>query len=612
MDYLKYVNKVISDDRNYYYGSSDCPLIKITEVMNAPAVYGVDLNSNAYMYYYVGKTFKGKVYIFQLSDATKFEASMNASCESPIEKVVKQKGDLKMYMTEKHVVGIQKDLVYIFVNDLYQFEEMREETAEATETYEYEGDYESNYDRYSYGRESYMDSIYHKELKAARQLSDSFLYVKFNINKSSEFGDELDEYESVDTGIVNRAKRRDMERKIEALNRKFEGIAQEFETLFAPQSNGIIQNRNFSRLNANNNDVFFFYNTPVDFMSQLTPFSRRYSYDKVPTTNRPIKQIYTSNISGSYALNFNDGEVKISTYSTFGDEAFKYISKAYELKQNKNLLKYIDGSNMMAYLSHSSDTRVLSEFYEKFYFELLGNSTLKDYEEDLVPTIELVWSMMDKDMLFGTITSQWIMAVNGMIESKVSFKTYDYDEDFKRTERMDERIVKQPRIVLAMAINHQENAKKLFEIIGKYKYFEQLKDNVLHLKPNREFQAHLYICITKDAMLLTNDYNLVMNQQDGVPKDKMVSKDDMKYILEHNVAMKVFSGKLLNSINDNFPSDSRQMKRITNFASGMGDLQLHDTKAENNSYGLEAVVKLQNTNENSFYQLLKLMNVNEK
>ena len=83
-------------------------------------------------------------------------------------------------------------------------------------------------------------------------------------------------------------------------------------------------------------------------------------------------------------------------------------------------------------------------------------------------------------------------------------------------------------------------------------------------------------------------------------------------MLEHNVAMKVFSGKLLNSINDNFPSDSRQMKRITNFASSMGDLQLHDTKAENNSYGLEAVVKLQNTNENSFYQLLKLMNVNEK
>ena len=301
---------------------------------------------------------------------------------------------------------------------MYQFDEITEEAAEATEAYDYEGDYESNYDRYSYGRESYMDSIYHKELKAARQLSDSLLYVKFNKNKSLEFGDELNEYETVDTGIMNRAKRRDMERKIEALNRKFESIAQEFETLFAPQSNGIIQNRNFSRLNANNNDVFFFYNTPVDFMSQLNPFSRRHSYDKVPTTDRPIKQIYTSNISGSYALNFNDGEVKISTYSTFGDEAFKYISKAYELKQNKNLFKYIDGSNMMAYLSHSSDTRVLSEFYEKFYFELLGNSTLKDYEEDLVPTIELVWSMMDKDMLFGTITSQWILAVNGMIEKQ--------------------------------------------------------------------------------------------------------------------------------------------------------------------------------------------------
>ncbi len=614
MDYLKYLNKFLGDN-NYYYGSSSCPLIKISEVINLPASYGVDINTNAYMYYKVSKAFNGKVYLFQLTDAKKFEAAMNASCDEPIEKVVKQQGDLKLYMTERHVVGIKNNMAFIFANDRYEFMDYNEDVAVdgMEETTVYEGDYDYAYDRYSYGKEPYMDSIYHKELKAARQLSDSLIYVKFNKNKSLDFSEELDQYEYVDTGILGRAKRRETERKIAALNLKFEKITREFEILFAPQPASMMQNRNFSRLNNDKNDMYFFYNTPVDFMGNyMSPFSRRYTYDKVPKEKTPIKQVYTADISGSYTMNFNNGEVKINTFSTFGKEAFEYISKAYELKQNKNLFKYIDGSNLMAYISHSSNTKELATFYEKFYFELLNNANMGDWEEDLVPTAELFWNMLDKDMLFGTITNQWILAVNGMIESKVTFKTYDYDEDFKRTERMDERIVKQPRMVLAMAINHQENAKKLFEIAGKYKYFEKLKDNVLHLKPNREFQVNLYIMITEDAIVVTNDYNLAMNQQSGVEKDKMLSKDEMNFMLEHNVAMKVYSGKLLTSINDNFPSDSRQMKRITNFASSMGDLVFHDTKPANNSYGIEATLKLQNTSDNSFYQLLKLMNVNEK
>ena len=614
MDYLKYLNKLIGE--KYYYSNSTCPLIKLSEVINLPGSYGLDINSNAYMYYQVSKAFNGRVYLFQLTDAKKFETAMNASCDEPIEKVVKHQGDLTLYMTEKQVVGIKNNMAFIFVNDRYEFSEIVEQTPssdyeETTTEAVWEGDY--NYDRYSYGKESYMDSIYHKELKIARQVSDSLIYLKINKNKSMDMNEFVSDYESVDTGIVYRAKRREVVRKIEALERKFETLTNEFEILFATQANSIAENRNFSRINSNKNDVFFFYNTPVDFMNNyMSPFSRRYTYDKSNTTQKPVKQIYTADISGSYALNFNNGEVKISTFNTFGKEGFEHISKAYELKQNKNLFKYIDGTNMMAYISHSTNTKELVKFYEKFYFELLNNSSLKDYEEDMVPSAELVWNMLDKDMLFGTISNQWILAVNGMIESKVTFKTYDYDEDFKRTERMDERIVKQPRMVLAMAINHQENAKKLFEIIGKYKYFEKLKDNVLHLKPNRDFQINLYILITEDAMIVTNDYNLAMNQQEGVSKDKMLSKDEMKFMMDYNVAMKVYSSKLLNSINDNFPSDSRQMKRITNFASSMGDLEFHDNKPVNNSYSIDAVLKMENTSENSFYQLLKLMGGNEK
>lgn len=621
LDYLKYLEPFMGNQKRYYYGydeSRECDLIDISKLVKDPVKYGIDIKSNAYVYYRIKNKYAGKVYLFKLSNVKKFESLIgevempkeelenteeysyyNKPCnKKPLSSVKYYEGG-SMHMSEKIVVGISGDMAFIFVNDRNQFD------IEETQDY--------SYDYYGGNRQSYMDSIYYLEVDEYRKTSDSLLYIRLNKNKNLDYSEELSKFEEVDSNILNRAKERERVRKQKELDEKFEILSLEFSNLLKKQKEHIGMNRNFTQLKHAENDVVFFFNTPVDYLSNLmSPFSRRYSYDKEQINTEKRTLVYTANVSGSYILNFDNGKARIKMLSTYGKEAYEFYKKAYDIKQNKNLFKYIEGNNLMAYISTATKTKELSKFYEAFYFELLGNSNMRKSEQDIVPAVELFWSFIDKEMLYNTCTNQMLFAFNGFIETKIKYKSYDYDDDFKRIETMEEKIVKQPKMVLAMNIDNKENAAKLFEIISKFSFTEKIKSNVLAFQSYREFKTNIYLCMTEDAFIITNDYNLVMNQQSGIPADKQISKTEQAYIMEHNFTMKVFSSQMLNGINSNFPSTSKEMKKMSEMAASLGDMYCHDNKPTADGYEFEAVLTLKDNAENSLYTLLKMMSANDR
>lgn len=607
LDYLKYV-KGLTGERSYYY-DDQCELLKIAELIGAPNDYGIELKSNIYYYQKVSENFSGKVYLFQLKDAKKLEDKiMENACEDPLKRYIKTTDNGKVFMTEKMVIGFKNDVLFILVNDSYQFRTIK--TDDEENSYDYYG-YEttSEYPYFS-GKEAYMDSIYLSELKVYRKINDSLMYVYVNKNKNAEFYEEISSFEKVDSGIENRAKRRYEEKQMAILKAKWEAYLPEFELLYVPAPNQIGTNRLFSKLLQENHDVTLFYGSPIEmFNAMINPFYRSSRKHLAPQNPQPI--IYSKNISTSYTLDFNNGNVDIQSFGNFNQEAFKYIEKGYDIKQNKDLFEYIDATNLMAYISSATNNKDIIEFYQKFYFEVLNSTNLRKNDLNIVPAMELFWNFVDKDKLFNSVGNQWIFAMNGIIETKVSYKTYDYDENFKSIEKTEERIVKTPKLVFVSAVNNYKNVKEMFDIISKFTVFEKLSDNVIRLKSMADIQFSFFITLTDDVLILTNDYNLAVNQHEGVPKDKRMSKTEIKDIMSHNVIMKVYSNKLLKSINENYPDDSRTMKKITDMAANLGDLVFKSTKPAENSIGFKATLSLNNTSENSFYQLLKIISAND-
>lgn len=608
MDYMKYIKGMIRNYDNYDYYDYDgydgydrpCQLVNLKDILEAPADYGINMNSQAFVYKKKSQLYSGMTYLFNLNDVEKFQAKMNeVKCEDMTPFVTKQTDKGKIYMSEKYVVGFTKEYAYIFVNDRNKFQVEEEHLSG------------SDYSYYRYGRNqenTYMDSIYLEESKAFRVLSDSLMYLKANQPDVSYY-ELTGEYATIEKSIIDRAKERLKLRQEEALRKKLEKLMSDFETILSEQNNSISLDRNFNEINKDEHDVMVFIKDPMSYLGDaLNPFSRRYSYysREELISNRKVTRVYTNNISTAYTFNFENGQVKFRTYNTFGNEAFAMIRKAYSKKQNSDLFKYVDATDLMAFASVSFNTKELMGFYEKLYFEYLNLSVVSKNEINFPPAIELFWSFVDKDMLFATCSDRKLFAINGFIETKISYQSYEYDEDFERKEVLKEKIVKSPRMILALGLDNKDNAKKLFDIIAKFSVFTKIKDNVIMLGANREFQLNLYFVMTEDAFILTNDYALAVEKQNGFPKSKQMSKDLQKFILNHNVAMRIYTNKLFKAINDNFPTESREMNKISEFANNLGDLNFFDHEPDNNLYSMEGTLSLTNGSVNSLQVLINL------
>lgn len=605
MDYLKYLKGLVKDYDNYSYYDYEgyeksCQLINLKAMLDAPADYGINMNSQAFVYKKRSQLYSGMTYLFKLTDAEKFQAKLNeVKCLEMTPYVTKQTENGKIYMSEKYVVGFTKEYAYIFVNDRGKF--YIEEENMVTSDYSYY-QYERN------NENSYKDSIYLQESKAFRIQSDSLMYIKANQSDVSYY-ELTSEYANIENSIIERAKVRLKQRQEDALRKKLEKLMGDFETILAEQKNSIALDRNFSRISKDEYDVMVFINDPISYLGDiLNPFSRRYSYyskDEL-SVNKKVTRLYTTNISTAYTFNFDKGQVKFRTYNTFGNEAFAIVKKAYSKKQSPDLFKYIDATDLMAFASVSFNTKELMGFYEKLYFEYLNNSTMTKNEMNFPPAVELFWSFVDKDMLFGTCSDRKLFAVNGFIETKISYLSYEYDDNFERKEVMKDKIVKSPRMILALGIDNKDNARKLFDIIAKFTVFTKIKDNVIMMGANREFQLNLYFVMTEDAFILTNDYVLAVEKQSGFPKNKQMSKDLQKFILKHNFAMRIYTNKLFKAINDNFPTDSREMQKINEFANNLGDLTFFDQEPDNNLYTMEGTLSLTDSSVNSLQVLINL------
>ncbi len=607
LDYLKYLKSLINSNSYDYYNSGNeqvCQLVDLKDLLENPKSYGIDLNSQAYIYQKSSQLYSGKTYLFKLSDEKAFTSKITGNeCSKNSANITRQTENGKIIMSEKYIIGINKDIAYIFVNDRNRFDIEDEELISKDDEYDYSRYYNRN--RY---RGTYKDSIYEAEVEAYRVMTDSLMYVQINQSNSGNYDMMVKVYETIDSQIIVKAKQRLKLREEEELRKKVEKLMGDFQTVLAEKQLNIGSDRNFSRIDKDNHDVIVFFNNPMSYMNKmLNPFSSR-SYSSSKQVKPASASVYTSNISSAYMLNFDKGEVKFKTINTFSEEAAKIIKKAYDKKPDQALLKYIDGSNLMAYVSSTFNTKEALNFYEKFYFELLENTYVSKYDVNIPPAIELFWAMLDKEMLFGTCVDRKVFAINGFIETKISYKSYDYDEDFVGKEVTKEKIIKTPRMVLVLGIDHKENALKLFNILSKFSVFTKVKDNVILASASRDLQMNLYIVMTADAFILTNDAVLALEKQDGYPKDKQISKDEQKFIVSHNLTMKIYADKLFKAINENYPSESGEMRKISEIATSLVGLTLFDNGMSDNLYSAEGTLSLSNSSENSLAILLKLFN----
>jgi hypothetical protein len=618
---------------SHYYYHSKKPILKMNDLFKNLNESGLDMNAPMYVYNTMIGQLNGTIYLFKLKDESKFTSFIGKtevtveSIDEPIEAVEtpyydeyyykeeeeettpyflkKNVGNGVMYLCEKQVIGIFGDVAYIFNitnGDSYLLES---ELAEREKNNDLDNDYGYDY-TYAYPSqtEGYKDSIYLAEKEAFRIKSDSLLYSNLNNGNITNYEQEAEKFESLDPEITARAKARLKEREAKKFNEKFEEWATLLSNLLQAKPEHIGNDRNFLSTYKSNHDFFAYTKLNKTYLNVISKdFGMTYLFGR--NKREPELSEYLQDISSIYSIDFKDGKAELNGVTNLNQKLLPSMKTAYSLKQSKNLFKYIEGTNLQGYFSFAVNSFELTKPYEKIYFEFLKNM---GRNTDLATGAELFWSFIDKDMLFNTIGNQTIVAVTGYADIKMNYISYDYDDNFERTETKEERLVKQPKVVIATAINSVENANKLFEIISKFTFFEKINDNLIKVPSNRNFKTNLFILKTKDAIIFTNDEVLVTKYPNGLPSKDQIASSEQKFILSHNFAAKTFTDPILTGIRNNYFANGGHEKWYTPLYNGLGDLEMYDEPIKGNQYTLHAVVNIKDISSNSFQVLLKMMN----
>lgn len=587
INYLKYLKPLLKSQGYGYYNSYDsegyCELININDVLFNTSTYGINASANVIMYRISVNKTSGSVFVFTLKHPEKFESQLMANCEN--KKSIQKKSTVNgiFYLSDNTSVAINGNIAVVFNKDYNYYESIN-----SVETNEF-------------------DSTYKVDKRNDNYRVDSLYFEKLNSGKISNYRESTEDAMNMsDTMIIYEANKRNEEKLKAILENKYKDLLYMVESFVQVQADGIYKNRNFSKMLSQYNDASIFINTSSMLyqsnfgMSSLLWGSSMFN-EKETITNQ---NLLSSGINSFYSINFLYGAASIKFQSSYNDKAFSYIKSIFDVKQNKKLLKYIDGKNLLGYMSIAINNKEMGRFYGDMYSEILNNlpQVSKDnYLANIAPAMELIYAFIDKEMLYNTIDGRAIIACTGFENMKVSYKTYKYDDDFNRQEITEERLEKQAKMLAVMSIGNHENAKKLFDIISKFNVFTKLRDNVITLKAMRDMPFNLYMVLKEDAFIITNDANIALNET----KFDNINDKDKSNIMSHNMAMNIKIQDVMSQMKEFYPNgeDGGMFK----FMESYGMFEMVDDKPSDNMYGASAILRLKDGSENALYYILKTM-----
>ncbi|MEZ4805559.1 MAG: hypothetical protein R2852_08785 [Bacteroidia bacterium] len=594
MDYSKYLKSIVKKNSySYYRHGSQCEIIDVFEMMNKSNEYGLNVSENIYMYHSSIEDSKGLVYVFKLNDPKLFESKLNLKCTNAFNYQKRTFANGKLFLTHKISIAINGNTGIVFVKDRNYYDNYETETID----------------------DNSIDEDYWSEKKEDNYKNDEALFEELNSGKITDYDAAVEKtLNNSDTSIEFRLRERQNAERLEKITAQFDIIQATIEGYSKPQTDNISTNANFKKVESESHDAFFFINNLSQLNNEFFNPMRgmRTLHYLGGVDNNSMNTPLTNNLSSSYSIDFENGKAVVKSLTTYNKNVYDYFKKIYGVKQNKHLFKYINGENLLGYMSLAVNGLELGKFYEDFYREILNNMSMRKNDMNIIPAMEMLYAFIDKEMLYNTLDGRAILACTGFTDIRLKYTTYDYDDNFERKEITEERIEKQPNMVFAASIGNQENAKKLFDIISKFSVFTKVKDNVIAFYGRRRDKINVYMAIVDDVFIICNDANLVLNNLDGFEKSKQIPKSEQKVMRSHNMAFKIFADKMAAGVQEAYFKGDRNMPEFAEIMAKFGNLEMYDEKPSSNSYSATAILNLKDESSNALYQLLKMMQPNHE
>ncbi len=308
-------------------------------------------------------------------------------------------------------------------------------------------------------------------------------------------------------------------------------------------------------------------------------------------------------------LFFEKDQIKIKQLVHSQDGQLQQLSRQmYKSRQSRALAGYIN-PNHLGYLSVSFNSEAMIHYYYKSLKDYFGKSYFTSEYADLINLyVDLLEIAIDEKGLSELAPGNMIFVLHKMGLKEVTYKDYEYDDDFNQKEIMKTKTELSPDFTFSIATKRADFMQKLVAVPvkyaekGNYKYAPTGNYFTLSLEDEKTPVNALYFGVKDDRVVITTSKETIENTFSG--KGYKLNGQTKKNIFSNNYAGVINTKQVLQAIGPELSTETnRKIRKL--LEENLGNITM-ESNFKNGLAQTTYALKIDGNHSNSFEFLFNI------
>ncbi len=258
-------------------------------------------------------------------------------------------------------------------------------------------------------------------------------------------------------------------------------------------------------------------------------------------------------------LYFEKKGVRFTKESDNNEKSKKATNAIFSTKQDSRFLKYINGDKFIGYISSTFSSeaaiRELPNLWTSTYTQFSP-----EYREEMEVLADIMEVFMDEKAIGEMATGNAMFVLKDMKEKEVSYTSYQYDENYKRTKVQKTRTELQPEFLFMLTTKNESLLTRIMKLGIKNEVISQKGTYYTTQTKKSKLPMDFFFAIKDGIVFVTTDEIEIQTIVAG-GNYKGITKKHRK-LIEKNSQVVYFDSKKLVSY---LPNESVRRRNIEEF-----------------------------------------------
>ena len=543
--------------------------------------HGINIDSKSYFYFVMGEKMYYGASVFSITDKNKFQELVKVITGDPKGENIKSEQSYQQSGNRKlHVVWNDKTAAFFGASISEVYKDSIERMLKK------EHDYDDGYN-YNYYDEAIVEAV--------EEVSDTI---------------EIEEYleeevtEEVVEEVVEENPKMSFDEFYDIKRNYTDSIEKEWlkqntsKFIQSKGTNSYASNSKFKEYTNSQPDAVISFDYGMIYHQMMRPFSR-YSASGMMGIYSYLFSFYQG--TKLYAkIDFKKDNVELNVDMAYNKKFNDVFDNIKKKKISKKLVKYID-KDVWGYYALGLDIEGTMEGAKKMLRKTLPQ--MPEYGNIAVSGMDMLDIIIDEKALYNVFTGDAVIAFNGVKDFEVIYKTYDYDEDFKRFEITDTTMKKMPEVLFMAGVGNKSDVQKLIKLGLNAKVLKP--DGNLYSLDIRKNKIPVHFRIYDDILFISNNKKYLQNPVKS--KTEMLSKQHAKLFKKNTFVGFANTAEIARFFADVEKSSYKEQKMLIETSNLFKKVWMSGGK-KGNAMHSKHVIELSDTEENSIFDIIKFFN----